>query len=141
MRIFVFASSDLLQECDGGLFGNCMSKYIGGTETGTENKILRFPRILAIECLSLYIQKLPIRHMRTIRNNLPPIQRIYPGLVHRIDRGNLILLNNSPTTLLPIQNNKQIINSHNGLDLLIIKLPNQMPQKLPIHILWRMIIK
>lgn len=118
-----------------------MSKYIGGTETGTENKILRFPRILAIECLSLYIQKLPIRHMRTIRNNLPPIQRIYPGLVHRIDRGNLILLNNSPTTLLPIQNNKQIINSHNGLDLLIIKLPNQMPQKLPIHILWRMIIK
>ena len=106
-----------------------MSKYIGGTETGTENKILRFPRILPIECLSLYIQKLPIRHMRTIRNNLPPIQRIYPGLVHRIDRGNLI------------QNNKQIIKSHNGLNLLIIKLPNQMPQKLPIHILWRVIIQ
>ena len=79
--------------------------------------------------------------MGAIVHNPATIQRILPRLKHRINLRNTILPNNSTAINHPIQNNQQIINSHNRLNLLIIKLPNQMPQELPIMVLGRVVVQ
>ena len=142
VRVFSFDPAYFLKKSYGRLFWDDMSENINCTQSGAKNKVICFSTIFTSEWFSFDIQKLPIWDMRTIFNNFPSKQRIYPCLVHWINRGNFVLPNNcSAKVRILIENNEQVINGHNGLDLLIIKLPDQMAQKLSVSIRWRVIIQ